>query len=44
MVDERLLERMQVLATFRQALDGDDLSVLVRDGEGQAAVDAPAVE
>jgi hypothetical protein len=35
---------MQVVATLRQSLDGDDLSLLVRDGEGQAAVDAPAVE
>src|SRR6266705_1541167 len=44
MVDERLLERMQVVATLRQPLDGDDLSILLRDGEGQAARDAPAVE
>ncbi len=44
MVDERLLERMQVVAIGCQPLDGDDLGVLVRDGEGQAAIHAPAVE
>ncbi len=44
MVDERLLERMQVVAIGCQPLDGDDLGVLVRDGQGQAAIDAPAVE
>ena len=44
MVDERLLERMQVVSIGRQPFDGDDLSVLVRDGEGQAAIDAPPVE
>ena len=44
MVDERLLEGMQVVAIGRQPLDGDDLGVLVRDGEGQAAIDASAIE
>jgi hypothetical protein len=42
--NERLLEGMQVVATLRQPLDGDDLGVLVRDGEGQAAIDASAIE
>src|SRR5258708_11292092 len=42
--NERLLERVQVVAIGRQPFDGDDLSVLVRDGEGQAAIDAPTVE
>ena len=27
-----------------QPLDGDDLGVLMRDGEGEAAIDAPPVE
>ena len=27
-----------------QPLDGDDLGILVRDGEGQTAIDAPTVE
>jgi len=44
MRDERLLEGMQVVATLRQPFDGDDLSLLVRDGEGQAAIDASAIE
>ncbi len=44
MRDERLLEGMQVVAIGRQPLDGDDLGVLVRDGEGQAAIDASAIE
>src|SRR5258708_1695959 len=42
--DERLLEGVQVVAIGRQPLDGDDLGVLVRDGEGQAAIDASPVE
>ncbi len=33
-----------MLAICRQPLDGDDLGLLVRDGEGQAAIDAPPVE
>ena len=37
MVDERLLERMQVVAIGCQPLDGDDLGVLVRDGQGRAS-------
>ncbi len=44
MVDERLLESMQVVAIGRQPLDGDDLGVLVRDSQGQAAIDASSVE
>src|SRR5712692_9143244 len=44
MGDERLLEGMQVVAIGRQALDGDDLGVLVGDGEGQAARDAPPIQ
>jgi len=44
MLNKRLLERMQVVAIRRQPIDSDDLGVLVRDGEGQAAIDAPAVE
>jgi len=44
MVDERLLEGVQVVAIGRQPFDGDDLSFLVRDGQGQAAIDAPTVE
>ena len=40
----RLLERVEVVAVGRQAFDGDDRGVLVRDGERQAAVDPTAVE
>ena len=39
--DERLLEGVQVGAIGCQPLDGDDLGVLVGDGEGKAAIDAP---
>ncbi len=42
--DERLLEGVQVVAICRQPLDGDDLGILVRDSEGQAAIDASPVE
>jgi hypothetical protein len=35
---------MQVFAIGRQPLDGDDLDVLMRDGEGEAAIDASPVE
>src|SRR6266496_3760923 len=44
MRDERLLEGVQVGAIGRQPFDGDDLGVLIRDGEGEAAIDASAVE
>ncbi len=44
MVDERLLEGMQVVSIGRQPFDGEDLGVLVRDGEGQAAIDASSVK
>ena len=42
--DERPLEWVQVVAICRQPLDGDDLGILMRDGEGKAAIDAPPVE
>jgi len=45
--DERPLQRVQTLAitiTVGEPFDRDDLAVLVRDGEGEAAVGAPAVE
>jgi len=41
--DERPLEGMQGLAICKP-LDGDDLGVLVRDGEREAAVYTPAIE
>ena len=44
MRDERLLEGVQVFAICRQPLDGDDLGVLMRDGEGEAAIDTSPVE
>jgi hypothetical protein len=44
MRDECLLEGVQVVAICRQPLDGDDLGILVRDGEGQAAIDASPIE
>ncbi len=44
MRDERLLEGVQVCAICRQPLDRDDLGVLMGDGEGEAARDAPPVE
>src|SRR5215469_10219777 len=43
MGDERLLQRVQVLA-ISQPLNRDDLGVLVRDGERQAAIDASPVK
>ncbi len=42
--NERLVEGVQVVAIGRQSLDGNDLGVLVGDGEGEAAIDAPAIE
>src|SRR5258708_4415321 len=43
--DERPLERVQVVATHRrQPLDRDDLTVLMRDGERQAAIDSSPVQ
>src|SRR5215470_912386 len=41
--DKRSLQRMHVLA-IRQSLDGDDLAVLMRDGEREATIDSPAIE
>ncbi len=43
MLDERPLQRVQALAVGKP-LDGDDLGVLVRDGEREAAIHAPAIE
>src|SRR5260370_17273770 len=40
--NERALERVQVLAIC-QALNRDDPGVLVRDGKGETAIDAPAI-
>src|SRR6266516_568982 len=41
--DERLLERVQVL-TICQPLDSDDLDILMRDGEREAAVGTPTIK
>jgi hypothetical protein len=41
--DERLLQRVQVL-TIGKPLDRDDLGILMRDGEGKAAVHAPTIK
>lgn len=43
MRDERLLQGMQARA-FRDAFDGDDLGILVRDGQRETAIDAPPIE
>ena len=43
MVDEGLLQRMQ-RAVVGQALDGGDLGAVLHDGQGQAGIDAPAVD
>src|SRR5437764_1248337 len=41
--DERLLQRVQVLTTGKP-LDRDDLGILMRDGEGKAAVHATTIK
>jgi hypothetical protein len=43
MLDEGLLQRMQ-LACLRQAFDGRDLRAVLHHRQGQARIDAPAVE
>lgn len=43
MIQEGLRHRMQIISG-RQARGGDDLGTVVRDGEGQAGGDTPAVE
>jgi hypothetical protein len=38
MIDERLLQRMQ-RSIFGKALDGDDVSAVLHDGQRQAGID-----